>query len=127
MPATAWSSFPISGLQGPLDLSSKPYLLKSFKEIERQFRVTFDFRAVDFIDAAALSCFVHLHNRMRPHHELPESASFEASIRFINVQHNVARLIRMVRLDELFELHELREIHAPRFGDANRLAGGAIP
>jgi anti-anti-sigma factor len=106
MTATAWSDFPVLQLQGPLDIYRTSYLVQVSERVERQFRVTFDFKAVDFIDAGALSCFVRLHNRMRPNRERPESPGFEASIRLINVQPPVARLIRMVRLDELFEIQE---------------------
>jgi anti-anti-sigma factor len=106
MAATAWSDSPVLRLQGPLDIYQTPYLLEVTEKIERQFRVTFDFKAVNFIDAGALSCFVRLHNRMRPNHERPGSPAFEASIRLINVRPLVARLIRMVRLDELFEIQE---------------------
>jgi anti-anti-sigma regulatory factor len=106
MPATAWSDFSMITLQGPLEITDVPHLIGLFASVERQFRVTFDLRAVDFISAGALSCFVRLHNRMRPRRELPGSASFEASIRLINVQPTVGRIIRMVRLDELFEMYE---------------------
>lgn len=106
MPATAWSDFPVLRLQGPLDISRTSYLVEISEIVERQFRVTFDFTAVDFIDAGTLACFVRLHNRMRPNHDLPGSPAFEASIRLINVQPLIARLIRVVRLDELFELQE---------------------
>jgi len=106
MPATAWSDFPVLRLQGPLDISRTAYLVEVSESVERQFRVTFDFEAVDFIDACALAYFVRLHNRMRPNHELPGSPSCEASIRLINVKPLVARLIRVVRLDQLFELQE---------------------
>jgi anti-anti-sigma factor len=114
MAATAWSDFPVLRLQGPLDIYRTSYLAEVSQRVERQFRVTFDFKAVDFIDAGALSCFVRLHNRMRPNHERPGSPAFEASIRLINVQPLVARLIRMVRLDELFEIDGFHELSTPK-------------
>jgi anti-anti-sigma regulatory factor len=114
MPATAWSDFPVLGLQGPLDSDRTRYLLKKFEGVENHFRVTFSLKGVDFIDAGALSCFVNLHNRMRPNRELPGSPGFEASIRFVDVQPHVARVIRLVRLDELFELQERS---APRLAE----------
>jgi hypothetical protein len=40
------------------------------RDVERQSHVTVELRTVDFIDAGALSSFVRLHNRMRPHREL---------------------------------------------------------
>jgi anti-anti-sigma factor len=110
MPASAWSDFPVVELHGSLDFAERPRLRAILERAERLFRITFDLEAVAFVDASALSCFVHLHNRMRPNRELPGTSSFECSIRLIGVRPFVARLIRLVGLDDVFEVVDISAV-----------------
>jgi anti-anti-sigma factor len=104
MCAAVWSGFPVLKLRGELDIARRQYLDKALEPAKRSSRVTLDLREVDFLDAGALSSFVHLHNHIHPLRDLPGTNSFQPSIRLINVQSKVARVIYLLQLDKLFEV-----------------------
>jgi anti-anti-sigma factor len=83
-------------LRGDLDFFGKPALLAKLASAMTSHAVTIDFHDVDFLDASALGCFVHLYAAMRRVNSRPR-------IRFIGLRPHLVELFRLTHLDSLFE------------------------
>jgi anti-anti-sigma factor len=86
-------------LRGDLDFFHKDALLAQLASATTWGRVTIDLGEVRFLDASALSCFVHLYKAMR-------SVRPNPVIRLLSLRPHVAALFRLTHLDSLFELIE---------------------
>ena len=106
-------------LEGTLDIAARPELEAVLELAESRSRVTLDLGQVDFMDASALGCLIHLYNRMPRGPNLPEPA-----IRLVGVRPIVMRLLRLAGFDEIFELCATDPmIAAPGLGRAPRFHG----
>ena len=89
----------VIALRGEFNFANRVELADMLRVAESLERVTIDLRGVTLLDASALACIVHLHNRMGP--------LGKTRVRLVDVLPRLAHLLRLVRLDALFEICEL--------------------